>query len=255
MIAISTLLSSKHKIIYQNLVQNFTKFNIAFKEIPSNDIWLRDFMPLVHENTAISYIYDPDYLKKYPHLKTSIKPLENHLNLILDGGNFIRKHDIAFMCEKIFNQNPTFSKESIIHTLKQGLNIKHIVFLPRLAYDRYAHSDSMVRFISKDHVLINDFSLESVQFFKKLNTALKDFKVTKMSYSKEFMQKYKWGAYLNFLELDKVVFVPTYGIDEDEEVLSFLQNIYRDKQIIGVYLRPIIKKGGALHCISANILQ
>lgn len=63
-----------------------------------------------------------------------------------------------------------------------------------------------------------------------------------MSYSKEFMQKYKWGTYLNFLEFDKVVFVPTYGIDEDEKVLSFLQNIYRDKQIIGVYLRSIIKK-------------
>ncbi|CAG9960002.1 agmatine deiminase family protein [Campylobacter lari] len=44
MIAISTLLSSKHKRIYQNLVQNFAKLNITFKEIPSNDIWLRDFM-------------------------------------------------------------------------------------------------------------------------------------------------------------------------------------------------------------------
>ncbi|EDP6893788.1 hypothetical protein GQR61_05995 [Campylobacter lari] len=184
-----------------------------------------------------------------------MKPLKNHLNLILDGGNFIRKHDVAFMCEKIFSQNPTLSKERIIHTLKQSLNLKHIVFLPRLAYDRYTHSDSMVRFINKDHVLINDFSLENVQFFEKLHTALKDFKVTKMSYSKEFMQKYKWGAYLNFLEFDKVIFVPTYDIDEDERALSFLQNIYKDKQIIGIYLKPIIKKGGALHCISANILQ
>ncbi|TWO24482.1 agmatine deiminase family protein [Campylobacter insulaenigrae] len=112
----------------------------------------------------------------------------------------------------------------------------------------------MVRFINKDHVLINDFSLENALFFEKLNTALKGFKVTKMSYSKEFMQKYKWGAYLNFLEFDKVVFVPTYNIDEDERVLNFLQNIYKDKQIIGIYLKPIIKKGGALHCISANIL-
>ncbi|EAC1839499.1 agmatine deiminase family protein [Campylobacter lari] len=43
-------------------------------------------------------------------------------------------------------------------------------------------------------------------------------------------------------------------MDEDERALSFLQNIYKDKQIIGIYLKPIIKKGGALHCISANIL-
>ncbi|MBF7046384.1 agmatine deiminase family protein [Campylobacter volucris] len=56
-----------------------------------------------------------------------------------------------------------------------------------------------------------------------------------------------------FLEFDKVIFVPTYGIDEDERVLSFLQNIYKDKQIIGIYLKPIIKKGSTLHCISANI--
>ncbi|MBX1885534.1 agmatine deiminase family protein [Campylobacter peloridis] len=255
MIALSKLLKSQHKKIYQNLVSNFAEFNIAFKEIPSNDIWLRDFMPLVYENTATSYIYDPDYLKKYPHLKTTIKPLKNHLNLVLDGGNFIRMQDKAFMCEKIFSQNPTLSKENIIQTLKQTLNLNHIIFLPRLAYDRFAHSDSMVRFISKDHVLINDFSLENKQFFEKLNAALKDFKITKMSYSKEFMQKYKWGGYLNFLEFDKAIFVPTYGIEEDERVLSFLQNIYKDKKIIDIYLKPIIKKGGALHCISANILQ
>ncbi|MBF7046642.1 agmatine deiminase family protein [Campylobacter volucris] len=61
------------------------------------------------------------------------------------------------------------------------------------------------------------------------------------------------GWVFKFLEFDKVIFVPTYGIDEDERVLSFLQNIYKDKQIIGIYLKPIIKKGGALHCISANI--
>lgn len=58
MIAISTLLSLKHKKNYQNFVQNFAKFNITFKEIPSNDIWLRDFMLLVYKNTATSYIYD-----------------------------------------------------------------------------------------------------------------------------------------------------------------------------------------------------
>ncbi|EPE3793286.1 agmatine deiminase family protein [Campylobacter lari] len=34
-----------------------------------------------------------------------------------------------------------------------------------------------------------------------------------------------------------------------------MQNIFKDKQIISIYLKPIIKKGGALHCISANILQ
>ncbi|MBF7066960.1 agmatine deiminase family protein [Campylobacter volucris] len=61
------------------------------------------------------------------------------------------------------------------------------------------------------------------------------------------------GWVFKFLEFNKVIFVPTYGIDEDERVLSFLQNIYKDKQIIDVYLKTIIKKGGTLHCISANI--
>lgn len=45
-------------------------------------------MPLVYKNTATSYIYDLIILN-YPHLKTTIKPLKNHLNLILDGGNFV----------------------------------------------------------------------------------------------------------------------------------------------------------------------
>ncbi|WP_161593794.1 agmatine deiminase family protein [Campylobacter armoricus] len=40
--------------------------------------------------------------------------------------------------------------------------------------------------------------------------------------------------------------MPTYNIDEDERASNFLQNIYKDKQIIGIYLKPIIKKGWSL---------
>lgn len=255
MIAISNLLKKQHQSIYQDLIKHFKLFNIAYREVESKDIWVRDFIPLVYENTATSYIYNPNYLKKRPEIRTFIEPLDNHLNLVLDGGNFVRMQDIAFMCEKIFSENPLLKEEEIIKTLKQTLKLNRIIFLPKQAYDSYGHSDSMARFVTKNHILINDFSLENDKFFKKLNVALEGFQVTKMSYSKEFIEKYKWGGYLNFIEFDQVIFVPTYGISEDEKVLNFLQNIYKDKQMVGIYLKPIIKKGGALHCISANVLE
>ncbi|TDJ86735.1 hypothetical protein E2O24_05025 [Campylobacter volucris] len=62
------------------------------------------------------------------------------------------------------------------------------------------------------------------------------------------------GWVFKFLEFDKVIFVPTYGIDEDERVLSFLQNIYKDKQIIDVYLKTIIKKKVA-PCIALVLIS
>ena len=64
MIAISNLLKKQHQSIYQDLIKHFERFNIAYREVESKDIWVRDFMPLVYENTATSYIYNPNYLKK-----------------------------------------------------------------------------------------------------------------------------------------------------------------------------------------------
>jgi agmatine/peptidylarginine deiminase len=110
----------------------------------------------------------------------------------------------------------------------------------------------MARFIDSNTILLNDFSLESKTYKNKLFKSIKNAKLETicLNYSDKFKQKYKWGAHLNFLDLGDVLFVPIYGIKEDESILSQIKDIYQNKKIETILMPEIIENGGALHCIT-----
>ena len=68
------------------------------------------------DGSLVSYVYDPNYLKNsiYDNIKTTIEPLNNHIDLIIDGGNFVRFKNRAIMTDKIFDENKKYSKDFII---------------------------------------------------------------------------------------------------------------------------------------------
>ena len=61
----------------------------------------------------VSYIYEPDYLQgvKYKNIKTKINYEINHIDLVIDGGNFVRyKNKAIMMTDKVFKENPSKTK-------------------------------------------------------------------------------------------------------------------------------------------------
>ena len=121
-ILLSALLAKHHTKTTKSLCQIFDRYGLKYEFLETKDIWMRDFMPiLLDDGRLISYDYDPDYLKdeKYSHLRTKIQPLKEHINLVLDGGNFIRFGGKAIMTDKIFRENPSKTKAEIVRTIKQ----------------------------------------------------------------------------------------------------------------------------------------
>ena len=92
---------------------------------------------MLDDGRLVSYDYDPDYLKdeKYSHLRTKIQPLKEHINLVIDGGNFIRHKNKAIMTDKIFRENPSKTKSEIIETIKQKCALNELIIVPRQPYD------------------------------------------------------------------------------------------------------------------------
>ena len=58
------------------------------------------------------------------------------------------------------------------------------------------------------------------------------------------------ATYANFLIVNSGVMVPTYNVPQDEEALVIIQNLFPDREVIGVDCRPLIEQHGSLHCIS-----
>jgi agmatine/peptidylarginine deiminase len=261
LINLTELLFKKYPNSANKLVTIFKKYNIKYQVLENtNDIWVRDFMPFCLDNgQLVSYIYNPDYLQDqfYKKTITKIPYKKNHLNLVLDGGNFVRYRNKAIMTDKIFKENPKKSKDEIINEIKSICMLDELIIIPKQPYDYLGHSDSMVKFIDENSVLINDFSIESTTFNTKLKKALNNsnLRILSLKYSDDFFNENRnWGAYLNFLKIDNLIIVPIYGISEDKLAINQLQNIYSDYIIETIELNEIIEVGGAIHCITNEIL-
>ena len=123
-ILLSALLAKHHTKTAKSLCQIFDRHEVKYELLETKDIWMRDFMPiLLDDGRLVSYDYDPDYLKdeKYSHLRTKIQPLKEHINLVIDGGNFVRLGGKAIMTDKIFRENPLKIKTEIAEIIKQNV--------------------------------------------------------------------------------------------------------------------------------------
>ena len=257
-IIISDLLIKNHAAIANSLCRILDKYAIKCEILETKDIWMRDFMPFLLDNGhLVSYNYDPDYLKddKYNNLRTKIQPLKEHINLVLDGGNFVRHKNKAIMTDKIFKENPSKTKSEIIETIKQKCALNELIIIPRQPYDMLGHSDGMVRWIDENSVLVNDFSNESKSFNDRLIRSLKKcgLNIKFMKYGEGFFSKTRdWGAYLNFIKIKDILIVPIYGIVDGDVAVEQIKKIYSDCSVKTINLSEIIELGGALHCITAE---
>ena len=228
----------------------FDRHGVCYEFLQTKDIWMRDFMPfLLDDGRLVSYNYDPDYLKsdKYNSLRTKIPYTSNHIDLVIDGGNFVRLGSKAIMTDKIFKENPSKTKAEIIEAIKQKCALNELIIIPKQPYDMLGHSDGMVRWIDENSVLVNDFSNESKSFNDRLVRALKKhgLKIKFLKYGDGFFNKTRdWGAYLNFIKIKDILIVPIYGMDDDDAAVEQIKKIYSGCKIIEL--------GGALHCITAE---
>lgn len=239
----------------------------------TNDIWARDYMPVqVSENKFIEYRYDPDYLqgkekdkrdiKTYPDLVCKAHGIETEkTDIIIDGGNVIKSENAVIMTDKILKENEFhYSKSELSKELKRLFEVEELVFIPwDSEYDRYGHSDGMVRFINNEEVLINGFYDHYTSLFKKkLFQALNNFKITKLEFG--FINFETQWAYMNFLQTQDLILLPS-GINknDDKTALQQFQKIfpeYADKgRIFQIDVSKLIDGDGALNCVSWTIKE
>ena len=256
-IRLSNLLFKKYPNSANKLTDILDKHKISFEKLENTkDIWTRDYMPIcLDDGTLVSYIYEPDYLRneKDENSRTQIEYENNHMDIIMDGGNFVRYKNKAIMTDKIFKENPNKTEDSIINIIKLKCKLDDLIIIPKQPYDTFGHSDSMVRWIDKDTVLVNDFSIESKSYNEKLLKVLKshNLNIKSMKYSDSFFTKDRnWGAYLNFIKIKNILIVPIYGIAEDTLAINQIKNIFDDCIIETIEFNEIINEGGAVHCIT-----
>lgn len=176
-------LPTKHPKFFADFEVILKKFGITFQLLPeTKDIWAVDYMPVqVTLDKFVQFVYNPDYLQSQKWIKTisdvdiicnSIKLNRIKSDIVLDGGNVTKTTDKVIMCDKIFIENPHYSRRQLADKLREFFEVDKLYFVPQQPKDFTGHADGMVRFLDNDTVIINDHSKEKPEFQRAFKIAL-----------------------------------------------------------------------------------
>lgn len=261
-------LPKKYPDFYRRFETLLSDCKIDFSLLPgTKDIWAVDYMPIqIAENNFTQFVYNPDYLQKegnntisdVDEICKAIGLETKRSDIKLDGGNVVKTNDAVVMTNKVFRENPAIKGQTLVEELKSAFQIENLVFIPVDPMDEIGHADGMVRFIDDKTVLINNYSDRDIELKLNIKTALHNANLNwkEIPYNPYNNGRSKMranGIYINYLQMEDIIIVPTFNMQEDEAVVRILEDTFSGYKIKTVESNDIARKGGVLNCITWNI--
>jgi len=266
---LSPLLEKDYPLFFQNFKKVLDQHSIQPDYLSdTKDVWCVDFMPIqISEKQFVQFKFDPTYLKPKKYHKTISDPslICNHLNLtpkttdiIADGGNVTRSKNKVIMTTRVIKENPQYTVKQLTDTITELLELDQLILITEQPDDFTGHSDGMVRFLDENTILLNDYSKEPNQeFVSHLQAALHNTELDIIEIPTSIFDNVDTddatGDYINYLQMDGFIFLPTFKRKEDDQVVKQFEDLFKGTTIVPVESNQLSKDGGILNCISWNI--
>ncbi|MBI5667120.1 MAG: agmatine deiminase family protein [Chloroflexi bacterium] len=251
---------------------------LRFLHLPTDDIWVRDYGPIVgygadSGRVCVKTVYDP--LPRYPQQRDDAMAERwaahetipvRHLDLHLEGGNlWTDGAGTLILSEQVFYSNPSLSRAALEARLHAVFDFQKLIITPRLKREETGHVDLLVKLASADTVLVstptvwlNSDRLRTAAdvFRRETNAAGQLYRVLELPSPPLYLNwgVYPiWRSYTNALTVNGRVLVPVFGIPDDERALAVYRQAMPDYDIIPIDSRASVNGGGAVHCLTHEI--
>jgi agmatine deiminase len=259
--------------------------NVAFYDIPTVDVWMRDYGPTFvtrnhHENPLAfndwifsgwggkykSYEQDDNVARE---IAARIKVSVFAHKVALEGGSIdVNGCGTCLTTEECLlnvNRNPHMSRAQIEQFLKDSLGVTHILWLGKgiVGDDTDGHVDDIARFVNPTTLVCavetnsRDENYAALQEnYERLQGAT-DQDGRKLSiialpcprpvYSEGLRLP---ASYANFYVANEMVLVPAFEDTHDGKAMGILKELFPDREVIGLPCTTVVAGLGALHCVT-----
>ncbi|NJN67668.1 MAG: agmatine deiminase family protein [Chloroflexaceae bacterium] len=261
---------------------------IHFHHIPTNDAWCRDhgaIMVLVSPTPPALVAMDWEYNAwggKYPpfdldnqvpaQMATALGVERVVGGMVLEGGSIETNGAGVFLttepCLLNPNRNPHLSRASIEQQLGARLGAEVVIWLPQgiAGDDTDGHIDNLARFVAADTVVTAVEEDPSEVNYLPLQANLAGLRSSCDQHGNPFRiielpmpPVLTWqgqrlpASYANFYLANRVVLVPFYRHPNDERVRQVFQELFPDREVVGIDATDLVAGLGAFHCLTQQI--
>lgn len=258
---------------------------VSFYEIPTLDVWIRDYGPLfVRKNSknksmALTHWIFNGWGKYHDLIADTSVPAKihelsfsdfsyYHAGLVLEGGSVeVNGKGLLLTTEQCLlnhNRNPYHSREDIETKLRDYLGVEKIIWLKKglVGDDTDGHIDNLARFVSPQLVVClqeenrQDRNYRRLQENRRILCSLQPERSIDELISLptpgrvEIDGKRAPASYANFYIANTAVLVPVFGVERDKTAVGILSDIFPQRKIVPINCLDLIPSGGTIHCVT-----
>lgn len=266
-----------HPDFYNRLTNLLDRLGIKWGVLRhTNDYWVRDFMPIqIATDDFLKYKYAPDYLVKVRGRKGFVTDCAEdcrelgikcrETDVVIDGGNVVLCGENVIMTDKVFEENGVEKGDERL-TLALEKALKHkVIFIPWVRHappsskteDVYGHADGFIKYCGNNKILMTNHRESRPNEADAIRRVLErnGYKVTEMLFDVPKPSTYYNWAYINFLQIGSEIIMPCLGIDEDYLAEIYVKEAFPRCNVTTIEMKDMVEEGGALHCLTWNIMS
>jgi agmatine/peptidylarginine deiminase len=250
---------------------------IHFLELPQDTMWIRDYGPLlIEQSDGTRVMLDAEYscrnrlfddavpLGLATYLKLSAVPVPE----CIDGGNLLSNgQGLALATDAILIGDPDqpCDEHTMAELLKDFYGVKQLVLLEELVGEPTGHVDMFATFVAPNVVVVGKYDeavdLENAQRLDRnaaklagLDTPLGPLQVVRIPMPA--CEGPTWRSYTNVVFANDALLVPVYPQSDElgrKEALETFARLLPQWKIMPIDANPIATAGGGLHCVTMNM--
>ncbi|KAL3937715.1 MAG: hypothetical protein SGARI_002010, partial [Bacillariaceae sp.] len=246
---------------------------IDFYVHKTDDVWCRDNGPVFVRDSDTDALHITDWgfngwgNKNDYELSNAIpKLIAKDLNMpcttipmVNEGGSIEIDGNGTLMAKKSCilnrNRNPGWTQEDAEAYFSRYLGVTNFVWLDGTkglditddhidGTARFANGDTIVTFFRDDFEVRKEYDVLK----QATNAKGEPYKMVHLPLTKKKCVNRDYGFYINYYVGNDVVLMPSFDDPSDEEAKNTLQNVYKDRQVVMIPMKEVLKDGGMMHC-------
>jgi agmatine deiminase len=259
--------------------------NISILKMATVDVWMRDYGPTfltraegenplafndwIFNGWGRKYLAYEEDDRIAKDIASLLKVPVFHHPMVLEGGSIeVNGAGTCLTTEQCLlnrNRNPHMSRGEIEQFLKEALGVSHLIWLGEgiIGDDTDGHIDDIARFINPMTVVcVLEANSKDANYaplrenYERLQGA-RDQDGNRLSIVTlpcpapvEYEGSRLPASYANFYIGNQVVLAPVFDDPNDYKALGILQELFSERQVVGLPCKAVVAGLGAIHCVT-----